>query len=96
MDDLARERRKNVRHELKTRVRLFNENTGAHEDACLENINSSGMYLITRCRLLMHQAIEIIVPCNPGEDTIKLRGRVIRIGSHRSWGVFSYACRILH
>ena len=29
-------------------------------------------------------------------DVIKIRARVIRIGHHRSWGVFSYGCRILH
>ena len=96
MDRIARERRKNIRHELKTRVRLFNEDTGVYEDAHLKDINSSGMYLITRRRLSMHQAVEIIVPCEPEEDTVKLKGRVIRVGKHRSWGMFSYACRILH
>ena len=96
MDATTNERRKNTRHELRTRVQLFNERTKKYEDAYLKNINSSGMYIITRRNLRIDQIIEIVVPCKPEEDTIKLRGQVMRIGHHRSWGIFSYACRIVH
>lgn len=96
MGKIAYERRTAVRHELRTRVRLYNEHTQSYEDAHLKDINASGMYLITRRKLSMDQIVEVVVPCEPDEDTIKLKGQVIRLGRHRSWGMFSYACRILH
>lgn len=90
MDDLAHNRRKAVRQEIRTRVHLFNEDIGSYEHAHLRDMSVSGMYLITRRKLSLHQVVKILVPCEPGEDPIKLKGQVVRVGHHRSWGMFSY------
>lgn len=96
MDDTAYDRRNAVRQELRTSVHLFNEDIGSYEDAHLRDLSGSGMYLITRCKLSLNQTIQIVVPCDPDEDTIKLQGQVARIGHHRSWGMFSYGCVITY
>lgn len=96
MDKIVTERRKTLRRNLRTRVRLFNEQTNNYENAHLENINYSGIYLITRRRLALKQDVEIAVPSEVDTDSIRIKARVIRRGRHRSWGLFSYACRILH
>lgn len=96
MDDIACDRRKAVRREVNTKVQLFNEDIASYENAHLRDLSSCGMYLITRCKLLMNQSVRILVPCEPDERTIKLNGRVIRIGHHRSWGLFSYGCRLTY
>lgn len=96
MDKIVTERRKTLRRNLRTRVRLFNEQTNNYENAHLENINYSGIYLMTRRRLALKQDVEIAVPSEVDADSIRIKARVIRRGRHRSWGLFSYACRILH
>lgn len=96
MDKMASERRRTLRRQLRTRVRLYNDETGNYENAHLENINYTGMYLITRRKLAMSQEVEIAIPSENHEDPLKIRAKVIRLGNHRSWGLFSYACRIIH
>ena len=89
------ERRRTVRHDLRMPVRLRQDKTKGYQKALLHNINHVGLYLITRHRLIIDQSIEIAVPTEPDEEMVKIRAKVTRIGNHRSWGVFSYACRIL-
>ena len=89
------ERRRTVRHDLRMPVGLRQDETKGYQKALLHNINHVGLYLITRHRLTINQSIEIAVPTEPDEDMVKIRAKVIRIGNHRSWGVFSYGCRIL-
>ena len=88
------DRRKTLRHELRTRVQLYNDATGRYENAHLENINYSGLYIMTRCKLNIDDTVKIAIPSEPDEDPIKIEARVIRLGKHRGWGLFSYACRI--
>ena len=90
------ERRKTRRHNLRTRVRLYNDETGRFENAHLENINYSGLYIMTRRKLNINDTVRISVPSEPDENPIKIRAKVIRLGNHRTWGLFSYACQILH
>ena len=90
------ERRKTRRHNLRTRVRLYNDETGRFEDAHLENINYSGLYIMTRRKLSISDTVRISVPSEPDENPIKIKAKVIRLGHHRAWGLFSYACQILH
>lgn len=96
MDKIVTERRRTLRRNLRTRVRLFNEETNSYENAHLDNINYTGMYLMTRRKLAVAQDVEIAVPSEEDENPIRIKARVIRQGRHRSWGLFSYACRILH
>lgn len=96
MDDLALDRRKSVRREIRTRVHLFNEDTANYEEAHLRDMSVSGIYLITRRKLSLNQRVRVAVPCEPGEETIKLTGQVVRVGHHRSWGMFSYGCSIVY
>ena len=97
MDELHIERRETVRCELRTRVHLYIEETDEYENAHLENINYTGLYLMTRRKLKMDQEIEIAMPPEePGEEPLKIKAKVMRLGKHRSWGLFSYACLILH
>lgn len=96
MDKGISERRRTFRHDLRIHVLLCSDATRGYQKALLQNINHGGLYLITRYSLNINQKIEITIPTEPGEDMIKLRAKVIRIGDHRSWGVFSYGCRILH
>ena len=90
------DRRKTLRHELRTRVHLYNHETGRYENAHLENINYSGLYIMTRRKLNIDDTVKIAIPSEPDEDPIKIEAKVIRLGEHRAWGLFSYACRILH
>ena len=90
------ERRKTRRHDLRTRVRLYNDETGRFENAHLENINYSGLYIMTRRKLNINDTVRISVPSEPDESPIKIKAKVIRLGNHRAWGLFSYACQILH
>ena len=96
MDDIAYDRRNAIRQELRTKVHLFNEDIRSYENAHLRDISSSGMYLITRRKLSLNQTVQIVVPCEPDEDTIKIKGQVVRIGHHRSWGLFSYGCSLIY
>lgn len=97
MDKLQIERRETVRCGLRTRVHLYIEETGGYENAHLENINYTGLYLMTRRQLTMNQEIEIAMPPEtPEEEPLKIKAQVMRVGNHRSWGLFSYACLILH
>ncbi len=96
MDKRISGRRQTTRHDLNIQVRLHDDKTKRKQSALLENINHGGLYLITRHRLPMNQSIEILVPTEPDVDTVKIRARVVRIGNHRSWGVFSYGCCILY
>lgn len=96
MDDIAHNRREAVRHEVRIRIQLFNEDIGNYEKAHLRDLSVSGMYLITRRKLSLLQVVKVMVPCEPEEEIIKLEGLVIRIGHHRSWGMFSYGCRITY
>lgn len=96
MDKLVSERRQNHRRKVRARVRLFNDRTSEYENAHLENVSYSGMYLITRRKLNLNQTLEIAVPSDTEGDTLHIKAKVVREGSHRSWGLFSYACRILH
>ena len=56
------ERRKTRRHDLRTRVRLYNDETGHYENAHLENINYSGLYIMTRQKLNIDDTVKISVP----------------------------------
>ena len=96
MDRIVTERRRTLRRNLRTRVRLFNKETNRYENAHLQNISYTGMYLMTRRKLALQQVVEIAVPSEADENPIRIKARVIRRGKHRSWGLFSYACRILH
>lgn len=96
MKQIASERRRTLRRDVKTRVRLYNDQTGEYENAHLSNINYNGLYLMTRRKLRMAQEIEIAVPSESDADCIKIKAKVMRVGRHRSWGLFSYACHILH
>ena len=97
MDKLQIERRETVRCELRTRVYLYGERNNEYENAHLENINYTGLYLMTRRKLKMDQEIEIAMPPEaPDEEPLRIKARVMRYGKHRSWGLFSYACLILH
>lgn len=96
MDKMASERRRTLRRQLRVRVRLYNDETGEYENAHLENINYTGMYLITRRKLTMNQEVEVAIPSETHEDPLKIKATVIRLGNHRSWGLFSYACSIIH
>ena len=97
MDELQIERRETVRCELRTRVHLYVKETDKYENAHLDNINYTGLYLMTRRKLHMDQEIEIAIPPEtPDEEPLKIKARVTRFGKHRSWGLFSYACLILH
>lgn len=96
MDKGISERRRTLRHDLRIRVQLYNNETKRYEKALLQDINHTGLYLITRRRLTLNQEIDIAVPTETDEDVIKIKAKVVRIGNHRSWGVFSYGCRILH
>lgn len=96
IDKIVTERRRTLRRNLRTRVRLFNEETKRYENAHLENINYTGMYLMTRRKLTIQQSVEIAVPSETDKNPITIKAKVIRQGRHRSWGLFSYACQILH
>ncbi len=96
MQKLNNDRRRTIRREIRTRVRLRVGDTNAYENAHLVNLGRLGMYLMTRTRLRLGQEIEIVTPCEFDEDQIKIRARVVRQGNHRWWGLFSYGCRILH
>ncbi len=98
MDKLQIERRETIRCELRTRVYLYSEPQGdEYENAHLENINYTGLYLMTRRKLKMDQEIEIAMPPEAADtEPLKIKARVMRLGNHRSWGLFSYACLILH
>ena len=87
--------RRTARHDLRIPVRLRQGETKGYQKALLHNINHVGFYVITSHRLTIDQSIEIVVPTELDEEMVKIRVKVIRIGSHRSWGVFSYGCRIL-
>lgn len=78
------------------RVRLYNARTDRYENASLENISYSGLYLMTRRKLKLNQDVEIAVPSESDDERLVIQARVVRKGNHRSWGLFSYACRILH
>lgn len=93
---MTSERRRTLRRQLRIRVRLYNDDTGEYENAHLENINYTGMYLITRRKLAMHQGVEVLIPSETHEDPLIIKAKVIRQGNHRSWGLFSYACSIIH
>jgi len=96
MNKVMYERRRTFRYELRTRVQLCNDEKNSYQNAHLENLNYTGMYLITRSKLAINQKIEIAIPGDPEEETIKIRAKVVRLGNHRSWGLFSYGCHILH
>ena len=96
MDKRVSERRRTQRHDLSIDVHVLNNKTKKQQSALLQNINHGGLYLITRYRLIINQSIEITVPTEPDVDAVKIRTKVIRIGTHRSWGEFSYGCCILH
>ena len=96
MDKMTSERRRTLRRQLQIRVRLYNNETGKYENAHLENINYTGMYLITRRKLAMNQKVEVAIPGETHEDPLTIKAKVIRQGNHRSWGLFSYACSIIH
>lgn len=96
MKQIATERRKTLRRDVRTRVRLLNDRTGEYENAHLSNINYTGLYLMTRRKLQLEQEVEIAVPSESDADSLTIKAIVIRVGHHRSWGLFSYACRIVH
>ena len=96
MDKMTSERRRTLRRQLRIRVRLYNDETGEYENAHLENINYTGMYLITRRKLAINQGVEVLIPSETHEDPLTIKAKVIRQGNHRSWGLFSYACSIIH
>lgn len=97
MDKLQIERRETVRCDLRSRVYLYIQESGKYENAHLENINYTGLYLMTRRKLKMNQEIEIAMPPESHEEEpLKIKAKVTRFGTHRSWGLFSYACLILH
>ena len=97
MDKLTIERRQTLRCELRTRVYLYLDDTECYENAHLENINYTGIYLMTRQKLVIDQEVEIAMPPdNTMDEPLKIKAKVMRYGKHRSWGLFSYACRILH
>lgn len=96
MDKRISDRRRTFRYALRIRVHLYDDKTSKQQAALLHDINFGGLYLITRFKLSINQDIEIIVPSEPDEEVRKLKAKVIRMGQHRSWGVFSYGCCILH
>ena len=96
MDKRISERRRTPRHDLSILLHLCDDKVKKQQNALLQNINHDGLYLITRHRLAMNQRIEIVVPTEPDVNTVKIKAKVTRIGNHRSWGEFSYGCRILH
>lgn len=97
MDKIMSERRQTLRCELRTRVHLYIDETDDYENAHLENINYTGIYLMTRRKLAMNQEVEIAMPPdNTMDEPLKIKAKVMRYGKHRAWGLFSYACRILH
>ena len=89
------ERRRTLRHELRIRVQLWNSERKCFQNAHLDNINHTGIYLMTRYQLALNQNLEIAIPTEAEGDPIKIKARVTRLGNHRSWGLFSYGCRIL-
>ena len=96
MDKHISERRRTCRYALRLRVHLYDDKTSKQQVVLLHDINFGGLYLIARLKLAINQHIEIVVPSEPDEEVRKLKAKVIRFGQHRSWGVFSYGCRILH
>lgn len=95
MDKVTHERRRTFRHDLRVRVHLYDEDKSSYQNAHLENINHTGIYLMTRCRLAINQKVEIEIPADSDGDGITIRARVMRLGRHRWWGLFSYGCHIL-
>gem|GEM_PF-3152175 len=89
------ERRRTFRHDLRLRVHLYGGDRSGYQYAHLENINHTGVYLITRRRLNMNEKVEMAIPAEPEQEAIKIRVKVIRFGNHRSWGLFSYGCHII-
>lgn len=94
MDKLVSERRQAPRRNLRVRVRLYDARADAYQNAHLENISATGMYLITRRKLRINQILDIAVPSETHENPVLIKAKVVRKGNHRSWGLFSYACRI--
>lgn len=95
MKRTANERRRTIRRDVRARVRLYTDKTGEYENAHLTNINQSGMYVMTRRKLAVGEKIQVAVPSETDDDPLTIKAEVIRKGIHRSWGLFSYACRII-
>ena len=95
MDKVASDRRRTLRHYVRTRVRMFNDKTQSFENAHLENISPRGVYIMTRNRMAIGQEAVIAVPSETEKDCLRIRVKVVRKGNHRAWGLFSYAMQIL-
>jgi len=89
------ERRRAVRQNIRSRVRLRAHQAGNFENAHLVDFGQDGLYVMTRFKLNIGQEVEIAVPSEADEDHVKITAKVIRKGTHRSWGLFSYGCRLL-
>jgi len=90
------ERRRATRHDVRTRVSVRLKDRGAYEHAHLMNLGRDGLYIIARRKMSVGTRIEIRIATEiAGEEDIHIQAEVIRVGSHRSWGLFSYACRVI-
>ncbi len=96
MQKTKNERRQAPRHDVRTRVGLRLKDHRAFEYAHLMNLGRDGLYIMARRKLSVGARIEIRIGADvPGEQDIHIQAEVIRVGNHRSWGLFSYACRVI-
>ena len=45
---------------------------------------------------MLNEKVELEIPAILKKDVIRINAKIVRPGKHRSWGLFSYGCRILH
>jgi len=74
---------------------MRSDQTGDYENAYLVNLDKGGMYIMSRRKLSIGQELVIAVPSEKDDDHVEMNVKVIRYGNHRSWGLFSYGCRLL-
>ena len=95
MEKTKNERRRALRHDVRTRIGLRLKGRGTYENAHLMNLGRDGLYVIARRKMAVGARIEIRIRADsPAEDDIHIQAEVIRVGTHRYWGLFSYSCRV--